>query len=339
MSQTSDKKKKIYLIPPIIFWVVIVGSSLTWNIKTTQNGIEQTILNIGRSFFQEIETTRLWNAKHGGVYVPISEETKPNPYLDVPNRDVITTTGINLTKINPAYMTRQISEIAQQENNIHYHITSLKPIRPANKPDEWEAAALYGFESGEKELFQFNPDTMAYRYMAPLTTKEACLGCHAKQGYKLGDIRGGISVTIPAKTFIATTQRSKNNLILIHGIALVLGAGLFYFLTKYRDEQEHKIHQKNKELKKEIVNRKLAEQEKEKLITKLQDTLSEIKTLRGILPVCSYCKKVRDDKGYWEQVDVYIHKYSEADISHGICPDCMKKHNPEEYEAIFLTKH
>jgi HAMP domain-containing protein len=55
----------------------------------------------------------------------------------------------------------------------------------------------------------------------------------------------------------------------------------------------------------------------------------EVETLRGILPLCSFCKKIRDDKGYWEQVDVYIHKYSEANISHSVCPECMKKHYPD----------
>ena len=58
----------------------------------------------------------------------------------------------------------------------------------------------------------------------------------------------------------------------------------------------------------------------------------ETKTLRGILPLCSFCKKIRDDKGYWEQVDVYIHKHSQADISHGICPDCARKLYPDLFE-------
>ncbi len=65
-------------------------------------------------------------------------------------------------------------------------------------------------------------------------------------------------------------------------------------------------------------------------ITERKQVEAEIKKLRGILPLCSFCKKVRDDKGYWEQVDVYIHKYSEADISHSICPKCMKENYPEE---------
>ncbi len=85
----------------------------------------------------------------------------------------------------------------------------------------------------------------------------------------------------------------------------------------------------------DITDKKLAAEEREKLIKELQTALSEIKTLRGILPVCSYCKKVRTDDGYWEQVDVYIHKHSEADISHGICQDCMKEHHPDEYGVIY----
>ena len=65
-------------------------------------------------------------------------------------------------------------------------------------------------------------------------------------------------------------------------------------------------------------------EERETLIQSLQQALKEIKTLRGILPICSICKKVRDDKGYWEQVEVYIQKHSQADISHSICPECTK---------------
>ena len=61
----------------------------------------------------------------------------------------------------------------------------------------------------------------------------------------------------------------------------------------------------------------------------IRELLSEVKHLRGILPICSFCKKIRDDKGYWEKVEVYIHKYSEADFSHSICPECVKKHYPD----------
>ena len=62
---------------------------------------------------------------------------------------------------------------------------------------------------------------------------------------------------------------------------------------------------------------------------KLQKASEEIKTLEGIVPICSYCKKIRDDKGYWEQVEVYVRRHSHADFSQGICPDCFKKHYSE----------
>ncbi len=64
-------------------------------------------------------------------------------------------------------------------------------------------------------------------------------------------------------------------------------------------------------------------------ITELQDALAHIRTLQGILPICSFCKKIRDDKGYWRQVEVYLMEHSEADFSHGICPECLKEHYPE----------
>lgn len=79
----------------------------------------------------------------------------------------------------------------------------------------------------------------------------------------------------------------------------------------------------------DISRRKVAEAEREELIQNLQEALREIKTLKGILPICSFCKKVRDDKDNWEQLDVYIHKYSDAALSHGICPECAKEHYPD----------
>ncbi len=78
----------------------------------------------------------------------------------------------------------------------------------------------------------------------------------------------------------------------------------------------------------DISKQKTMRKERETLIHGLQEALKEIKHLRGILPICSICKSVRDDKGYWEQVDVYIQKHSQADISHSICPDCAKELYP-----------
>ena len=77
-----------------------------------------------------------------------------------------------------------------------------------------------------------------------------------------------------------------------------------------------------------------ASKEREKLISELKETLNEIKILRGILPICSICKNIRNDEGYYEQIESYIHKHSGVDFSHTICHSCMKKHFPDEYSSI-----
>ncbi|MCF8055514.1 MAG: PAS domain S-box protein [Desulfocapsa sp.] len=88
----------------------------------------------------------------------------------------------------------------------------------------------------------------------------------------------------------------------------------------------------SRDIVRDISERKKADREREHLITDLQKALDEIKSLKGILPLCSFCKNIRDPKGEWKQVDVFIHDHSEAAISHTVCPDCMKKHYPEGFE-------
>ena len=78
----------------------------------------------------------------------------------------------------------------------------------------------------------------------------------------------------------------------------------------------------------DITERKTLEKEKEKIIQDLQKALTDVKALSGLLPICSSCKKIRDDKGYWNQIEVYIRDHSEADFSHSLCPDCIEKLYP-----------
>lgn len=81
----------------------------------------------------------------------------------------------------------------------------------------------------------------------------------------------------------------------------------------------------------DITDRKRAEEERERLIVELKTALAEVKTLRGFIPICSSCKKIRDDEGYWQQVEKYVQDRSDAQFSHGICPECLKKLYPEFY--------
>ena len=78
----------------------------------------------------------------------------------------------------------------------------------------------------------------------------------------------------------------------------------------------------------EIIEREKAEEERNQLIAQLREALAKIKTLTGLLPICSACKKIRNDRGIWEQIEIYIRDHSDADFSHSICPECMKKLYP-----------
>lgn len=107
-------------------------------------------------------------------------------------------------------------------------------------------------------------------------------------------------------------------------------------LIRYRERLEAIIEAPAQELQRaylelqhENARRQQAEAEKEATIAKLQAALAEVKRLGGLLPICASCKKIRDDEGYWHQVDVYIRDHTETEFSHGICPECMEKLYPE----------
>ncbi len=174
---------------------------------------------------------RSWASMHGGVYVPVTNTTIPNPYLNfVPDRDISTKNGKNLTLMNPAYMTRQIFEIAEKQYGVKGHITSLNPIRPENKADEWETRALQKIQEGLSEYNSIEKidGTLYMRSMHAMKVEQSCMKCHAKQGYKVGDIRGGISVSIPMDKYNQVAKKQTGNLLLTHlavyTIVLLLGA-------------------------------------------------------------------------------------------------------------------
>jgi PAS domain S-box-containing protein len=143
---------------------------------------------------------RRWASAHGGVYVPVNPNTPPTPYLaQLPERDIVTPSGRRLTLLNPAYMTRQVYELAQESGQPQGHLTSLKPLRPQNAPDSWEKKALEAFEHGQEEVSEVVSvdGQSSMRLMRPFRIDPSCLTCHEEQGYKVGDIRGGISVSVP----------------------------------------------------------------------------------------------------------------------------------------------
>ncbi len=99
------------------------------------------------------------------------------------------------------------------------------------------------------------------------------------------------------------------------------------WLVPMRDEENHITSVMG--VSRDITNQKWLEEDKQKLLTRLQDALAQVKTLSGLLPICSVCKRIRDDNGYWQQVEGYIQTHSEATFTHGVCPECFPKLYPD----------
>ena len=150
---------------------------------------------------------------------------QPSPSLQAADRDV-----------NPA---RQAREFAANNGNVHAHITSLKPLDPENAPDEWEQKALFAFEKGEKEasVVLYKDGEHTAWLMRPLYVEQSCLKCHEEQGYKLGDVRGGISITVPVDSiWNAGTQQAHNVFAALGGV-WSLGAITIVLVGKSRNQR------------------------------------------------------------------------------------------------------
>jgi len=310
----------------VFIWTVVLSGFYAWNIKNVYKYKEELAINQARSFLQEIVTARSWNAIYGGVYVLIKDKTKPSSYIDDPNRDVITTNALTQTKINPAYMTRQAAKIASIKK-FWFRITSARPIRPENVPDTWELGNLRNFTRGFNERAKFKKTIDGeniFRYMAPLWVERECLKCHAKQGYKENDLRGGISITFKAGPIWGVQNQQIRNLSWAYFIIWILGL-LGIHLIYNRLSKEEKLR------KDYIIQLKREQKKREKIIFHFSKAISKVKKMSGLVPICSWCKKIRDGKGYWNQLEVYIQKHSEAQFSHSICPEC--------FQELYTEKH
>ncbi len=219
-----------------VIWILALGASLVWNWQHIGTSLTELAETEAHSAFKKDVTYRLWASMHGGVYVPPTDATPPNPYLDhLPNRDVLTIDGQKLTLVNPAYMTRQVHELGKQEYGLVGHITSLHPLRPANASDPWETEALRSFLGGADkattvELLDGQP---FYRLMRPLTAVPSCLKCHSEQGYQEGDPMGGISVSVPLRPYIAAAGRQRLVLGVVHALICALGLVLLVVAGRF----------------------------------------------------------------------------------------------------------
>jgi PAS domain S-box-containing protein len=228
----------------------------------------------------------------------------------MPDYIITTPSGKQLTLINPAYMTRQVHEMAEAEYGVRGHITSLKPIRPENAPDPWETKALQAFERGQKEVSSVEQvDGQEYmRLMRPFVTEKGCLKCHAAQGYREGDIRGGVSASVPMGPLKAIAGRTMLTLGTGHLFLWLMGMGGIVLgtqrlrrkesdralaaqaLQEAKDDLQIRVEERtselriaNKQLREQITERKAAEEYLELAVSRWESTFDAVEDMVAVI--------------------------------------------------------
>lgn len=241
----------IHIWTLVALWTLGVSTSLCFNIFHTYNHTEKSALIQARTAFEKDVVYRRWNSGLGGLYVKVTPKVLPNPHLQANHdRDIPGPNNTPLTLVNPAYMTRLVHELGELASGVRGHITSICPIRPENAPDPWEQKALARLEqSSSDELFEIQAIEGKYylRLMGVLRTERSCLACHGAQGYTIGQIRGGISVSVPMEPVMAGARTTVAILGVSHGILWLAGALVIILggkrLVRYMHERDEAVRQ------------------------------------------------------------------------------------------------
>ena len=236
------KRRKIHQLAllTVVAWSVVVGGSLYWNSSEVNKEALGLAMNTARATFLKDQAFRFWASKKGGVYVPPSADTPPSPYLaHIPDRDIVSTDGKRLTLMNPAYMLRQMMDEYTELYGIRGRLVGIKTLNPKNKADPWEEQAIHAFEKGTQEVSEFTQiNGKPYvRLIRPMVMTPDCMKCHAQLGYKVGDIRGGVGVSVPLETYTGPARKHIQLLTATHGGIWILGLitiGIFTQRSKSR---------------------------------------------------------------------------------------------------------
>ncbi len=201
--------------------------------------MQSQLLGTVRSMYNNILIVRKWVSDKEGVFVKKKAGSLSNPFLNHP--DLLTEHGDTLALRNPAMVTRELSDLTNElGKDFSFHMASLRYINPVNKPDDFEKTALIYFRDSlqnreTKEFYRSEviDGKQKFRYFAPLYIEESCLGCHSKHGYKLDDLRGGISIMVSTDQFQAAKE--KNMLFILIAAVFTIGilSALIYIALRY----------------------------------------------------------------------------------------------------------
>lgn len=272
---------------------------LLYSVQLQKNAIRDTQLENAHIYADTLTTFRSIYTEH--VIGKIQQDFSENHALPLP---------INLTMI------------LGEKLSSHHSGTKVRIYSPY--PFPWrknDSGINDDFRKAAWDTLSKTPDKSFYayeeingqdflRYAVADRMIADCVSCHnahpdtPKSDWKIGDVRGVLEVSQPINYSTDSANEDFTISIIFYGILSVLGT-VAIFLLILRHRHETQVMQKTNEA--------------------LLDALKEIKTLRGIIPICSYCHNIRDDDGAWDRLESYISKNSDAEFSHGICPNCLEK--------------
>lgn len=258
-----------FLVTALVIVALVQGGTFIWFHFRAEKLSLELIHQQAQSIFRQVVLTRRWATQHGGVFVKVRPGVDPNPFLtSLPGLkvNIKDEDGVQYTLRNPGLITREISQLANESGLFTVRVTSLKPVNTlTNSPDAFETKALKMLEEGRDEVTQVQktPQGTVYRYIAPLYYEQSCNRCHAHQGYKDGDIRGGISVSIPMNNMVIEMQNTRIYtviavIVIFSALSLILFFVIRRFLVELNTAQAELVRLACADSLTGLVNRKTA---------------------------------------------------------------------------------
>lgn len=302
---TRDQVRN-YLLVTALLLVAITFVSLFVDLSGIERNYRSLAAVVGRTIFRTVSASMDWNTRRGVIAAPPARPPRQGaPRAGRPREGA----GAKPAPIDHAAMAREVAGLIARERGISIRLTSRNPAKPESRPDPWEAESLDQFARGAREAHTLiqSDNGAVFRFMSPLLSEAECQRCHASSPAAQDNVLGGISISFSYLPFQRATDRHKSDTYLLHALFL------FISLTAVT-----------------LLGVKLLDN-----VGALQDTLLHVRRLEGLLPICARCKKIRTeganpfDMASWVAVEKYIRERTDADFTHGLCPECARELYPE----------
>lgn len=285
----KSKNFLIYFTVTVIFcFTLFILKYINDTKNDYQKFSEKILFEQASTLYNNLVTLKHWNSQKGSIYVKAYEEIDANQFI----KDGIV--HINdkelLIKMNPAWMIRELSEVSNIKQNYYFKITSLSPINPINKPDNFEKRALEQLNSSKEENFYTSLEEDRYNFMGALKVQPSCLSCHNTQNYKIGDVIGGLRVSVPVENYkenikIIESKSDILNVITIFTSIIFMGIITYTVTSIYARELNILKLNKTLELKVNKRTKDLTEANKKLLESSITDYLTNLPNRRHFFEV------------------------------------------------------